>query len=41
MRAMNFFFKARQAAATAVEYFSHYVKNESTVLEGEPLAARG
>lgn len=34
MRAMNFFSK-RQAAA-AVEYFSHYVKNESTVLEGGP-----
>lgn len=32
----EFFFKARQAAAAAVEYFSHYVKNESTVLEGGP-----
>lgn len=30
----EFFFKAHQA--TAVEYFSHYVKNESTVLEGGP-----
>lgn len=35
MRAMNFFSK-RQAAAAAAEYFSHYVKNESTVLEGGP-----
>jgi hypothetical protein len=35
MRAMNFF-QSATALAVSVEYFSHYVKNESTVLEGGP-----